>query len=198
MKRAFLSRDRKDRGDWSPQVWAPSFHAREDVAVVGILVAHLLSFCLSVSFSMSHSFTHAHHAVSSYSTAFIFLGSSTLIFNVFEPHEMGVGIILKTNASVRISDGSCSGGPAVRSQPCNAGNTSSVCGPARPHMPQGSWARVPQVMNPHSGCQELQPLSHGPQLLNAPPERPVPQVRTLQLESSPCLPQLEKSQHSQK
>ena len=177
MKRAFLSRDRKDRADWSPQIWAPSFHAREDVAVVGILVAHLLSFCLSVSFSMSHSFTHTHHAVSSYSTAFIFLGSSTLIFNVFELHEMGVGIILKTNASIRISDGSCSGGPAVRSQPCNAGNTSSVCGPTRPHMPHGSWACVPQVMNPHSGCQELQPLSHGPQLLNPRTGEPVPHQR---------------------
>ena len=86
---------------------------------------------------MSHSFTHAYHAVSSYSTAFILLGSSTLIFNVFEPNEMGEGIILKTNASVRISDGVCSGGPAVRNQPCNAGNTGSVSGPGRPHVPQG-------------------------------------------------------------
>ena len=93
------------------------------------------------------------------------LGSSTLIFNVFEPNEMGEGIIPKTNASIRVSDGVCSGGPAVRNQPCNAGNTGSVSGLGRPHMPQGGWARLPQVTSPRSGCEELQPLSHMPQLL---------------------------------
>ena len=39
------------------------------------------------------------------------------------------------------------GGAVVESLPANVGNTGSIPGPGRSHMPQSSWARGPQLLS---------------------------------------------------
>ena len=63
----------------------------------------------------------------------------------------------------------------VKNPPANAGDTGSIPGLGRPHMPQSNWACAPQ--------QEKSPKR---------------EACTLQLESSPCSPQLEKNPCSNK
>ena len=69
-------------------------------------------------------------------------------------------------------------GPVVKNLPCNAGDTGSIPGPGRSHMPQGNYcspqATEPILCNKRSHCSE----------------------KPTQLESSPHSPQLEKT-HAQ-
>ena len=50
------------------------------------------------------------------------------------------------------------GGPATKNPPANAGNTDSVPGPGRSHMPQSTQAHVPQLLSLCSRAWELQLL----------------------------------------
>ena len=52
-----------------------------------------------------------------------------------------------------------SGGPVVRNPPANAGDTGSIPGLGRSHMPQGNWVHVPWLPSPHSRAREPQLLS---------------------------------------
>ena len=74
------------------------------------------------------------------------------------------------------------GGPVVKTSPANAGDTGSIPGPGGFHFSQGNQACVPQLL----------PLGPG---VRAPQQQKPPQgeAHTLQLESSPCSPQLEKT-----
>ena len=59
----------------------------------------------------------------------------------------------------------CPGGVVVESPPANAGDTGSVPGPGRSHMPRSSWARVPQLLSLRSRAREprlLSPLAWSP------------------------------------
>ena len=40
-----------------------------------------------------------------------------------------------------------SGGPLVKNLLANAGDTASIHGPGRPHMPWGNYAHVPQLLS---------------------------------------------------
>ena len=51
------------------------------------------------------------------------------------------------------------GSPVVKNLPCNAGDTSSIPGLGRSHMPHGNWASGPQLVSPSSGACKLQLLS---------------------------------------
>ena len=44
--------------------------------------------------------------------------------------------------------GDVSGGPVVKNPPANAGDTDSIPGLRRFHMPQGNYAHVPQLLKP--------------------------------------------------
>ena len=46
--------------------------------------------------------------------------------------------------------------PVVRNPPANAGDMGSIPGQGRSHMPQSDYARVPQLLSPHSRAHELQ------------------------------------------
>lgn len=59
------------------------------------------------------------------------------------------------------------GGPIVKDLPCNAGDTRSIAGPGRSHMPQSNSARVPQPQNSHSANTE--PSNLEPVLRNEKP-----------------------------
>ena len=48
------------------------------------------------------------------------------------------------------------GCPMVKNQPAGAGDTGSIPGPGRSHMPQGSWVHVPQLQKPT----HLEPVIH--------------------------------------
>ena len=48
------------------------------------------------------------------------------------------------------------GGAVVKNPPANAGDTGSVPGPGRSHMPQSNKARAPQLLSPHT----IKPASH--------------------------------------
>ena len=39
------------------------------------------------------------------------------------------------------------GGAVVKNPPANAGDTGSIPGPGRSHMPRSNWARVPQLLS---------------------------------------------------
>ena len=39
------------------------------------------------------------------------------------------------------------GGTVVKNPPANAGDTGSIPGPERSHMPRSNWARVPQLLS---------------------------------------------------
>ena len=45
---------------------------------------------------------------------------------------------------------------SVRNQPANAGDTGSIPGPGRSHMPQSKQAQAPQPLRPHT----LEPVLH--------------------------------------
>ena len=47
-----------------------------------------------------------------------------------------------------------SGGPVVKNPPANAGDTDSIPGLGRFHMPWGNSARVPQLLSPHATTTE--------------------------------------------
>ena len=51
------------------------------------------------------------------------------------------------------------GGTVVKSPPANAGDTGSSPGSGRSHIPQSSWARVPQLLSLCSGARRPQLLS---------------------------------------
>ena len=51
------------------------------------------------------------------------------------------------------------GGAVVGNLPASAGDMGLSPGPGRSHMPQSSWARVPQLLSLPSGAREPQLLS---------------------------------------
>ena len=112
------------------------------------------------------------------------------------------------------------GGSVVKNPPANEGDTGSIPGLGRSPMLQGSQAHGPQPLSLCSGAQEPHCWAHVSQLLSpyatttevcvpwspcSTTKKPPPwEALTLQLESSPCSPQLEKAcahqwrpQHSQ-
>ena len=46
------------------------------------------------------------------------------------------------------------GGTVVGNPPANAGDTGSIPGLGRSHMPRGNWARVPQLLSPRAATTE--------------------------------------------
>lgn len=118
MKRAFLLRERKDREDWSTQIWAPSSHAREDAAVLGNpTLGHICSHFvfMSPSACLTHSHTHIMRSFLILS-CFILLGLAHWFLMCLSLMKWGSGDNLVPSPA-RISDGVCSGGPVVRNQP---------------------------------------------------------------------------------
>ena len=74
------------------------------------------------------------------------------------------------------------GGLGFKNPPANAGDTGPIPGLRRFHMPRGNWAHVPQLPSLHSTACALQQ------------EKPLQwEARTLQVERSLGLPQLEKA-----
>ena len=67
----------------------------------------------------------------------------------------------------------------VKSPPANAGDTGSIPGLRRSHMPQSNWAHAPQLLNLHS-------RAHEPQL------RSLRAATTEAHEPTACAPQQEK------
>ena len=67
-------------------------------------------------------------------------------------------IVIKTTLQLKTKKGASLVVQLVKNLPCNARHTGSIPGPRRSHMPWGNWARVPQLMSPGSGAQELQLL----------------------------------------
>ena len=51
------------------------------------------------------------------------------------------------------------GGTVVENPPANAGDTGSIPGPGRSHMPRSNYARVPQLLSLCSRAREPQLLS---------------------------------------
>ena len=52
------------------------------------------------------------------------------------------------------------GGPLVKNPPANSGDTGSILGPGRSHMPRGSGAHVPQLLSPR--CPPCAPQQEKP------------------------------------
>ena len=46
------------------------------------------------------------------------------------------------------------GGPVVKNPPANAGDTGSIPGLGRSHMPRSNWARAPQLLSAHATATE--------------------------------------------
>ena len=99
------------------------------------------------------------------------------------------------------------GGSVVKNLPASARDMDSNPDPGRPHRPRSSKARVLQLLSLCSGAWELQLLSPHAELLQpmcpracAPQQEKSQQWEAyrLKLESSPCLPRLEKSLCSNK
>ena len=78
------------------------------------------------------------------------------------------------------------GGAVVKNPPANAGDTGSIPGPGRSHMPWSNWAHVPQLLSLHSRARK-------PQLLKQACLEPV-----LCNKSSPHSPQLERAHMQQR
>ena len=73
------------------------------------------------------------------------------------------------------------GGTVVKNPPTNAGDTGSIPGPGRSHMPQSNKAHVPQLLSLHSRAREPQLLSpHA-----ATTEACAPRAHALQQEKPP-------------
>ena len=51
------------------------------------------------------------------------------------------------------------GGAVVKNSPANAGDTGSIPGPGRSHMPWSNYARAPQLLSLRSRAREPQLLS---------------------------------------
>ena len=94
------------------------------------------------------------------------------------------------------------GGSVVKNPPINAGDTGSIPGSGRTHVPWSYRASVPQPLSLCPGAQKWQPLSPTLQLLKTvrPRAQALQQEKPRQweasrpqLESSPQSPQLEKS-----
>ena len=62
-------------------------------------------------------------------------------------------------ASLKTKSQAFPGGSLVKNPPANAGDTGSVPGLGRSHMPQSNEASMPQLLSPGPGAQELQLLS---------------------------------------
>ena len=67
--------------------------------------------------------------------------------------------------------GNFPGGAVVKNLPANAGDTGSIPGPGRSHMPRNNYARAPQLLSLRSRAREPQllkpacPRAHALQLL---------------------------------
>ena len=85
------------------------------------------------------------------------------------------------------------GGSVVKRPPANAGDAGLTPGPERFHLPQGNEAHAPQLLSLCPGAREQQLLKPACARACAPWQRPHSETLTLQLGSSPHLPQLEKS-----
>ena len=85
------------------------------------------------------------------------------------------------------------GGPLVKSLLSNARDTGLIPGRGRPHMLWGNRVHASQLLRPHSGGHEPQlpkPVCPGARALQQ--EKPPKwEASAMQLESSPCSPQLE-------
>ena len=79
----------------------------------------------------------------------------------------------------------------VKNPPANAGDTGSLPDPGRSHKSQSNEAHSPRLLSLCSRAWKLQLLSLMQQVLKSTP--PQWETRTVQLESSPHLLQLEKS-----
>ena len=77
------------------------------------------------------------------------------------------------------------GGAADNNPPASVGDTGSIPGLGRVHMPRGNWAPAPQFLSPCSRVCALQE------------ETLQWEACALQLESNPCSPQLEKARKQQ-
>ena len=92
--------------------------------------------------------------------------------------------------------------PVVKNPPVITGDTGSVPGLGRSHMPRGNIAHEPQLWSPHSGAHRLQLLKAvypEPMLCSEKPlQGEATAMRSLctSLKSSPCSLQLEKA-HAQ-
>ena len=84
-------------------------------------------------------------------------------------------------------------GSSVKKPSASAGDTSSVPGLRRSHMPQSNWVRAPQPLSPRAAAAEahvLQDPRSTPREISA-----MGSLRAA-LQSNPCSPQLEKSLRS--
>ena len=55
------------------------------------------------------------------------------------------------------------GSPVVKNLPVNAGDTGSIPGQGRSHMPQSDEARTSQLLNSHAAAEARVPRAHAPQ-----------------------------------
>ena len=56
------------------------------------------------------------------------------------------------------------GGTVVKTPPADAGDTDSIPGLGRSHMPRSNWAREPQLLSPHAATTEARaPRDRAPQ-----------------------------------
>ena len=82
------------------------------------------------------------------------------------------------------------GRPVIGSPPANSGDVGLIPGLGGFHLPQDSWARVPQLLSPHSRAWEPHlPKPTSPSSVTR--EATTWEVRTPQLESSPSSLQLD-------
>ena len=82
----------------------------------------------------------------------------------------------------------------IKNPPANEGNTGSIPGPGRSHMPQSDQVCEPQLLNLSSRAVDLQLLKPTHPRARAPQEKlPQCEAQSLQLESSPYSPKPDKS-----
>ena len=104
----------------------------------------------------------------------------------------------RTAGPLKTDKGGFSGGPVVKNLPTNVGIMDLTLGPGRSHRPQNNWV----VCHSYWACVLKSGSSnswiHAPPLPKpvCPRDHPLQQEKPPQLESSPCLLQLEKSLHS--
>ena len=97
------------------------------------------------------------------------------------------------------------GGAVVKNLPATAGDTGSIPGPGRSHMPQSNYARVPQLLSLCSRACEPQLLSphtttteaHVPRAHASQREATAMRSPCTTIKSSPCSLQLEKARTQQ-
>ena len=76
--------------------------------------------------------------------------------------------------------GDCPGGVVDNNLPVNAGDTGSIPGPGRSHMPRSNWVHAPQLLSQSATATE----AHAPRACISQQEKP-PQCDT-------CAPQLKR------